>query len=156
MDPLWENRILQTRRQFFGRAATGIGVAALANLLDPRLALAGTRETPAGLTGGETDSASLLRPALPHFAPKAKRVIYMFQSGAPSQLDLFDYKPAMHELFDSDVPDSVFMGQRLTTMTSGQDRFPVAPSIFRFAPAWARGSATVSAAKMRICPDSSF
>jgi hypothetical protein len=69
---------------------------------------------------------------LPHFAPKAKRIIYLFMSGAPSQLDTFDYKPTMVNLFDQDLPDSIRMGQRLTTMTSGQNRFPVAPSIYKF------------------------
>lgn len=122
MDPFWENRFLDTRRQFFGRAASGIGVAALASLIDPRL-----------LAGGiDIDRATPRRPLLPHFAPTAKRVIYLFQSGAPSQLDLFDYKPRMTARFDEDLPESIRMGQRLTTMTSGQDRFPVAPSIFRF------------------------
>jgi len=70
---------------------------------------------------------------LPHFAPKAKRVIYLFQSGAPSQMDLFDYKPALAKLRGSDLPDSVRKGQRLTSMTSRQERFPVAPSKFAFA-----------------------
>ena len=122
MDPFWENRFLDTRRQFFGRAASGIGVAALASLIDPRL-----------LAGGiDIDRAIPQRPLLPHFAPTAKRVIYLFQSVAPSQLDLFDYKPRMPARFDEDLPESIRMGQRLTTMTSGQDRFPVAPSIFRF------------------------
>ena len=65
-----------------------------------------------------------------HFAPKAKRVIYLFMSGAPSQLDLFDYKPSLGKFFDKDLPESVRMGQRLTTMTSGQKRFPIAPSLF--------------------------
>jgi hypothetical protein len=69
---------------------------------------------------------------MPHFAPKAKRVIYLFQSGAPSQLDLFDYKPQMTKFFDVDLPDSIRMGQRLTGMTSGQARFPIAPTIFKF------------------------
>ncbi|HRI89702.1 MAG TPA: DUF1501 domain-containing protein, partial [Candidatus Hydrogenedentes bacterium] len=73
-----------------------------------------------------------MRVRSPHFAPKAKRVIYLHQSGAPSQLDLFDYKPAMKEMFDKDLPDSIRMGQRLTGMTSGQARFPVAPTIFKF------------------------
>ncbi len=71
-------------------------------------------------------------PDLPHFAPKAKRVIYLFMSGAPSQMDMFDYKPEMGKWFDKDLPDSIRMGQRLTTMTSGQKRFPVAPSIYKF------------------------
>jgi hypothetical protein len=106
-----------TRRQFFGRTATGLGVAALASLLG--------RD---GLHAAEDG------PVLPqlHFAPKAKRVIYLFQSGGPSQMDLFDYKPGMNQYFDRDLPDSVRMGQRITTMTSGQARFPIAPSIFNF------------------------
>jgi hypothetical protein len=123
MDPQWEQQLIQTRRQFFGRAATGIGVAALASLLDPKLLAAPDAVRPSGL--GRLGS--------PHFAPTAKRVIYLFQSGAPSQIDLFDYKPAMRARFDEDLPDSIRMGQRITTMTSGQARFPVAPSIFRFA-----------------------
>ncbi|MGY8718693.1 MAG: DUF1501 domain-containing protein, partial [Verrucomicrobiia bacterium] len=67
-----------------------------------------------------------------HFAPKAKRGIYLFMSGAPSQLDMFDYKPRMTDLFDTDLPESIRNGQRLTTMTSGQSRFPIAPSIYDF------------------------
>jgi hypothetical protein len=69
---------------------------------------------------------------LPHFAPRAKRVIYLFQSGGPSQMDLFDPKPSLAGMFDKDLPDSIRMGQRITGMTSGQSR-PVAPSIFKFA-----------------------
>ena len=68
----------------------------------------------------------------PHFAPKAKRVIFLFMAGAPSQLDLFDYKPVMNGWYDKELPDSVRMGQRLTTMTSTQERFPVAPSKYKF------------------------
>jgi hypothetical protein len=71
-------------------------------------------------------------PGLPHFKPKAKRVIYLFQSGAPSQMDLFDYKPDLKEKRGLDLPDSIRMGQRFTTMTSGQKKFPVAPSLFQF------------------------
>ncbi|MFG0285827.1 MAG: DUF1501 domain-containing protein [Phycisphaerales bacterium JB039] len=118
MDPLWEDRVLQTRRQFFGRCCAGIGAAALGSLLNPQTLLAAS--DPVGLRGA------------PHFAPRAKRVIYLFQSGAPSQIDLFDPKPKMRAMFDTDLPESVRMGQRLTTMTSGQSRFPIAPSIFRF------------------------
>jgi hypothetical protein len=70
---------------------------------------------------------------LPHFAPKAKRVIYLFQSGAPSQIDLFDYKPALKQKRGIELPNSIRMGQRITTMTSGQKSLPVAPSIFPFA-----------------------
>src|SRR4051812_2376285 len=70
---------------------------------------------------------------LPHFPPKAKRVIYLFQSGAPSQMDLFDYKPRLDDLRGTELPDSIRQGQRLTGMTSRQASFPVAPSRFRFA-----------------------
>ncbi len=104
-----------TRRHFLGRSSAGIGAAALASLLDPRLLGA------AGLSG------------LPHFAPKARRVIYLTQAGAPSQLDLFDPKPGLKAQFDKDMPDSVRGEQRLTGMTSNQKRFPVAPSVFKFA-----------------------
>jgi len=124
MDPRQENALLETRRQFFGRAATGIGTAALASILSPQL-FAASGQSAAGLDHGVLGQ--------PHFAPTAKRVIYLFMSGAPSQLDLFDYKPRMDEMFDQELPDSVRMGQRITTMTSGQARFPVAPSIFKFA-----------------------
>lgn len=118
MEPLLESKLHINRRQFFGRCATGIGTAALATLVNPEL-LAMTADDP-------------MAPKMPHFAPRAKRVIYLHQSGAPSQLDLFDYKPQMKEQFDKDLPDSIRMGQRLTGMTSGQARFPVAPSIFKF------------------------
>ncbi|MCA9290623.1 MAG: DUF1501 domain-containing protein [Phycisphaerales bacterium] len=121
LTPRQARDLVETRRQFFGRAASGIGVAALASMLDPSVLGA----TPGDLrTGG--------RLGAPHFLPRAKRVIYLFQSGAPSQLDLFDYKPAMHERFDTELPGTIRMGQRITTMTSGQARFPVAPTMFRF------------------------
>ncbi len=74
----------------------------------------------------------LTAPAFPNFAPKAKRVIYLYQEGAPSQLDTFDYKPGLKDFFDKDLPESIRGGQRLTGMTSGQSRLPVAPSIFKF------------------------
>ncbi|MBI2424236.1 MAG: DUF1501 domain-containing protein [Candidatus Hydrogenedentes bacterium] len=117
MDPILEQRLHINRRQFFGKCATGIGTAALASLVSPDLF---------------ASMSDPMAPRAPHFAPKAKRVIYLFQSGAPSQLDLFDYKPQMAKMFDQDLPDSIRMGQRLTGMTSGQTRFPVAPSIFKF------------------------
>ena len=109
-----------TRRDFFGQSARGLGVAALASLLE-------------GSLRGDTHSATAIRKLLPHFAPKAKRVIYLFMLGAPSQIDLLDYKPGLDKLFDTDLPESVRKGQRLTGMTSGQARFPVAPSKFKFA-----------------------
>lgn len=116
MDPILEQKLHINRREFFGKTATGIGAAALASLLN--------------IDASASDDPLL--PHAPHFAPKAKRIIYLFQSGAPSQLDLFDYKPQMNKFFDTDLPDSIRMGQRLTGMTSGQDRFPVAPSVFKF------------------------
>ena len=111
-----DRNALLTRRYFFGKSATGLGVAALAGLFRKDL----QAEAHDGL------------PGLPHFAPTAKRVIYLFQSGAPSQMDLFDYKPRLAEFARQELPDSVRMGQRLTGMTSGQKSFPVAPSVFRF------------------------
>ena len=114
-----------TRRHFFGRATNGIGAAALGSLL--------ARDLPAADSAG-----SKLTPVAPaahgglHFAPKAKRVISLMMSGAPSQFETFDYKPKLDDLFDQDLPESVRNGQRLTTMTSGQDRFPLAPSKFSF------------------------
>jgi hypothetical protein len=109
-----------TRRHFFGRSATGIGIAALAALLNEEQRARGQQRANGGL------------PGLPHFPPTAKRVIYLFQSGAPSQMDLFDYKPRLQNLRGTDLPDSIRQGQRLTAMTATQDRFPIAPPIFRF------------------------
>jgi hypothetical protein len=112
--------MLLTRRHFFGRSAVGLGTAALASLLNDDLRAQNAARANAGL------------PGLPHFAPTAKRVIYLFQSGAPSQMDLFDYKPRLQNLRGTELPASIRMGQRLTGMTATQDSFPVAPSKFRF------------------------
>ena len=119
---------MMTRRQLLGSTSTGIGVAALASLLNPELS-ANPALDPMGRpinpkTGGLAE--------LPHFKPKAKRVIYLHQSGAPSQIDLFDYKPKLKDVHGSELPDSVRKGQRITGMTSGQDSFPVASSVFDF------------------------
>jgi hypothetical protein len=100
-----------TRRHFFQRSAAGIGIPALASLL-------------------QAETGAL--PGLPHFPPTAKRVIYLHQSGAPSQLDLFDYKPALDKLHGTELPATIRMGQRITGMTSGQSSFPVTKSKFRF------------------------
>jgi hypothetical protein len=124
MDPLRERQLLMTRRHFFGRSAAGIGAVALASLLSPE-AFADTV--------AQSRAADLGALGQLHFAPRAKRVIYLFQSGGPSQMDLFDPKPKMAGLFDKDLPDSIRMGQRITGMTSNQSRLPVAPSIFNFA-----------------------
>jgi hypothetical protein len=107
------------RRTFLSRAGVSLGGIALGTLLQ--------REAAAAPGGRETTSPA------PHFPAKAKRVIYLFQSGAPSQMDLFDYKPAIKDRRGIELPDSVRMGQRITTMTSGQKSLPVAPSIFSFA-----------------------
>ena len=106
-------QLLLTRRQFFGRTATGIGAAALASLLNPSLFAA-----PAPAPGMQGVLKTL------QFAPKAKRVIYLFMSGGPSHIDLFDYKPALKKLNGTELPGEVRMGQRITGMTSGQRSFP--------------------------------
>ncbi len=113
-----------TRRQFFRRSTAGIaiGIPALAALLGNDGFAADTATDPQ--TGGLA--------GLPHFPPKAKRVIFLHQSGAPSQMELFDYKPNLVKSQGVELPDSVRMGQRITGMTSGQSSFPVAPSIFKF------------------------
>jgi len=122
MNPRLQAELLLTRRHFFSRGASGIGIAALAGLLGQDLRAA--EEVPS-TTGG--------LPGIPHFPPKAKRIIYLFQSGAPSQMELFDYKPRLAEFRGTELPDSIRMGQRLTGMTSTQSTFPVAPSLFKFA-----------------------
>jgi hypothetical protein len=115
-----ERHRLLTRRYFFGKTGAGLGIAALSGLLGDDLRAAATENAEGGL------------PGLPHFPPTAKRVIYLFQSGAPSQMDLFDYKPRLTDLAKTELPDSVRQGQRLTGMSSGQASFPVAPSVFQF------------------------
>jgi hypothetical protein len=117
--------LAHTRRYFFGRSAAGIGTAALASLLNPQLfAAAPSQPEPVGGSFGTLPNL--------HFPAKAKRIIWLFMADGPSQLETFDYKPKMAEYFDKDLPDSVRMGQRITTMTSGQTRLPVAPSKFGF------------------------
>lgn len=103
-----------TRRLFFQRSGIALGSAALASALQEDIMAAGPPAT------------------LPHFPARAKRVVYLCQSGGPSQIDLFDHKPGLSGRFDEDLPKSVIKGQRLTTMTSGQQRFPVAPPAFKF------------------------
>ena len=127
MDPTREAELLMTRRQLFGNATLGIGTAALSRLLT-----AGGLGSISGLAEAFGEQGRHGIPGIPNFAPKAKRVIFLFMSGGPSQLDLWDYKPKLAELFNTDLPDSVRRGQRVTTMTSGQTRFPIAPSKFKF------------------------
>ncbi|MFN8008944.1 MAG: DUF1501 domain-containing protein [Terriglobia bacterium] len=128
MNPLLAKQLHMTRRHFFGLNATGLGTAALAHLLGQDL-FAQNAARPATMPAA-LDSETL---GLPHFAPKAKRVIWLFQSGGPSQIELFDPKPALEKIRGTDLPDSIRKGQRLTGMTSTQDRFPVVPSTFKFA-----------------------
>ena len=118
----------QTRRAFFKTTGLGAGRIALGSLIFPDLFRA------AAAAPIRPTRAHPSLPGLPHFAPKARRLIYLFMNGAPSQIDLWDHKPKLSELFDSDLPDSIRNGQRLTTMTSGQKRFPIAPSIYKFSP----------------------
>ena len=117
MNPLTELHTQHTRRAFLGRGTLGLGGIALGSLLN---AQAAKRNAIGGQAG------------LPHFAPKAKRVIYLFQSGGPSQMDLFDYKPHLGKRFGEEVPESIYPAERKTTMTSGQASFRCAPSTLKF------------------------
>jgi hypothetical protein len=123
MTPDREYQNLLTRRGFFGRSATGIGTVALASLLNERL-FAADVDSALKSAGGALPSF--------HFAPKAKRVIYLFMSGGPSHIDLFDYKPALQKHHAEELPGSVRMGQRVTGMTSGQKSFPCVAPMFKF------------------------
>jgi hypothetical protein len=121
MNPFHEYTRTLTRRHFFGAAASNtLGLAALASLLN-----------------GDSARGAEAKPGVPpfptHHLPKAKQVIYLHMVGGPAQMDLYDYKPKMNDWYDKDLPDSIRNGQRLTTMTSGQARFPIAPSKFKFA-----------------------
>ncbi len=124
MDPRLEQDLLLSRRQFFGNTGIRLGGVALAGLAAN------------SLTAGNLQAAKeIVHPALtglPHFAPKAKSIIYLHMNGGPSQIDMWDYKPVLEQYFDKDLPDSIRMGQRITTMTSGQERLPVAASKFKF------------------------
>ncbi len=120
MDPIRENQQLLTRRTLLGRSARGLGALALASML------------PRGLAAAPASTGANGLPGLPHFAPRAKRVIYLFMSGGPSHIDLFDYKPALREIHGIELPESIRQGQRLTTMTSGQTTFPCVAPMFDF------------------------
>src|SRR3989454_5829649 len=122
MNPAREFGLLQTRRQFFGRTAAGIGTAALASLLNPDL----FADAPAELRG----RPGILRAT--HHPAKARRIIYLFMSGGPSHIDLLDYKPALRRHHGEELPASVRMGQRVTGMTAGQSSFPCVAPMFQF------------------------
>ena len=125
----------ETRRQFFRKFGSFMGSAALASLMPRAL--------------GAAAEAKALGP---HFAPKAKHIIYLHMVGGPSQIDLYDYKPKMPDYYDKDLPESVRMGQRLTTMTSGQARFPIAPSKYKFEQYGKSGSRIQGGAGRRAQP----
>ena len=122
------------RRNFLTKTSLGLGAMALGSLLKAEKAWS-TVETS---NGNATNADALLnayntnRLGLPHHVPKAKRIVYLFQSGGPSQLDMWDYKPKLKNMFGQDLPDSVRRGQRLTGMSAEQTTFPMAPSIFDF------------------------
>jgi hypothetical protein len=116
----FKNRLNITRRHFLSKSAVGLGSMALGSLLIP------------GLFTGEEESMAQLPLGLPHFAPKAKRIIYLFQNGAPSQLETFDYKPLLNKMAGEDLPESIRGTQRLTGMTANQTKFPLIGSYFGF------------------------
>ena len=111
MNPLEEYKTNLTRRHFLQTSALGLGALSFNNL---------------------ANAEENIKANIPHFAPKAKRVIWLFMAGGPCQMDMLDYKPAMEKMFDKNLPDSVRKGQRLTTMTSKQSRIPIAPSKYKF------------------------
>jgi hypothetical protein len=127
MNPILENQIHQTRRQFFGDSGVRLGSAAMA-------ILAGQGLAPADVLAAskETDRPFPPLAGMPHFKPKAKSMIYLHMNGGPTQIDLWDHKPKLAKFFNKDIPPKIQGGQRLSTMTSGQKRFPVAPSKFAF------------------------
>ncbi len=119
-NPFFENRMNVNRRYFLGKLSVGLGSLALGSLLIK------------DLFQGNADTVTHLPLGLPHFAPKAKRIIYLFQNGAPSQLETFDYKPMLHKMYGQDLPESIRNGQRLTGMTASQENFPLVGSYFPF------------------------
>src|SRR5690348_13739344 len=121
MNEFFESRLNVNRRHFLGKLSLGLGSVALGSLLVP------------GLLNGQGEEEAAPMVGMPNFAPKAKRVIYLFQNGAPSQLESFDYKPLLNKMHGEELPASVRMGQRLTGMTSNQASFPLVGSHFKFA-----------------------
>ena len=123
MNPYFDRQLAVNRRQFFGSTGIRLGAAALGYC------------AATSLLARENTDATRMHPALeglPHFAPKAEHVIYLHMNGGPAQMDLWDHKPKLAEFYDTDLPESIRHGQRITTMTSGQTRLPVAPSMFKF------------------------
>ena len=125
MDPLQHRQLLMTRRSLLANGHRAIGGAALATLLGQEVGWAGTA---AADFGQQVNGLRLGQ----HFAPRAKRVIYLFMAGGPSHIDTFDYHPEIRALHGQELPASVRMGQRITGMTSGQNSFPVVAPMFKF------------------------
>jgi hypothetical protein len=133
VDPITDYQRNLTRRDLLFRAGGCIGGMALGSLLGAGSITGNTANAAPNLrTGGLAD--------LPHFAPKAKRVIYLFMAGGPSHMDLFDYKPELRKIHGQELPDSIRQGQRLTTMSSGQKSFPCVAPMFKFARCGERGT----------------
>src|SRR5258708_3351935 len=120
---------IETRRRFLGRSGKVLGWAAMASLFSESALRGDVNEAN---TKGQPKIPARDELRLPHFAPKAKRAIYLFMSGGPPQIDLLDYKPNLAALYNKDIPDSVRGSQQLTGMTAGQAHFPVAPSHWAF------------------------
>ncbi|MEX0289212.1 MAG: DUF1501 domain-containing protein [Flavobacteriaceae bacterium] len=125
---------IMDRRNFLTKTSMGLGAIALGNLLNADKAFAGIKSGGLDTSSPEArlNSYNKNRLGLPHHLPKAKRIVYLFQSGGPSQLEMWDYKPKLKDMFGQDLPDSVRQGQRLTAMSAEQTTFPMAPSIFDF------------------------
>ena len=126
------NRLNQKldRRHFLTKTSLGLGALAVGSLIRQSAAVWLLRPKPPMSLAGDTQEAMLK--ALPHFAPKAKRVVYLFMSGGPSQFETFDYKPKLASMFAQPLPDSVRKGQRLTGMSANQSSLPIAPSVYNF------------------------
>ncbi|QDV24760.1 DUF1501 domain-containing protein [Aureliella helgolandensis] len=124
MDPRHELDLIESRRQFFTGGGLRLGALALAAL---------TAQGTARAVGATSPQMNPPLEGFPNFAPRAKSIIYLHLNGGPSQIDTWDYKPGLNDYFDQDLPESIRKGQRITTMTSGQSRLPVAPSKFKFA-----------------------
>lgn len=129
MNPIEERQLNMTRRYLLTRSAGCLGAAGLASLMGQDMLLGANKR--AGGAGLQTSGTGGL-PELPHFAPKAKRVIYLFFSGGPSHIDMFDYHPEQRKIHGTELPESIRNGQRLTGMTSGQKSFPCVAPMFKF------------------------
>lgn len=131
MQPFMSHPLQMTRRHFFGSQGLRLGSLALASMA-MQSSPQGVRAASSISVGSASDRVYPPLPGLPHFKPRAKAIIYVHFNGGPPQHDTWDYKPVLNDYFDKDLPDSIRDGQRLSTMTSGQKRFPVAPSKFNF------------------------